>query len=41
MAVQVVLEKLLIEYQKIEIGRLTISKDLDPEQLKRLKEGLK
>ena len=41
MAVQAVLEKLEIDYQAIEIGKVTLSKDLDPEQQKRLNEALK
>ena len=41
MAVQVVLEKLEIDYQAIEIGKVTLSKDLDSAQQKRLNEALK
>ena len=41
MAVQVVLEKLEIDYQEIEIGKVAISKELEPEQQKRLNEALK
>ena len=40
MAVQVVLEKLNIDYQEIEIGRVTLSKELNSEQQKRLNEAL-
>ena len=41
MAVQVVLEKLEINYQEIEMGKVKLSKELYPEQQKRLKEALK
>ena len=41
MAVQVVLETLEIDYKEIEIGKVTLSKELDPEQQKRLNEALK
>ena len=40
MAVQVVLEKLEIDYKEIEIGKVTLSKQLDSEQQKRLNEAL-
>ena len=40
MAVQVVLEKLNIDYQEIEIGKVTVSKELDSELQKRLNEAL-
>ena len=40
MAVQVVLEKLEIDYQEIEIGKVRLSKELDPEQQKKLNEAL-
>ena len=40
MAVQVVLEKLNIDYREIEIGKVTLSKQLDSEQQKRLNEAL-
>lgn len=40
MAVQVVLEKLEMDFQKIEIGKVTLSKEPDAEQLKRLNEAL-
>ena len=39
MAVQVVLEKLEIDYKEIEIGKVTLSKELDPEQQKKLNEA--
>ena len=38
MAVQVVLERLEMDFQKIEIGKVTLSKEPDGEQLKRLNE---
>ena len=41
MAVQAVLEKLKIDYALIEIGKVTLSKDLAPEQLKELNNALK
>ena len=41
MAVQVVLEQLGIDYQQIEIGKVTLSKALGPEQQKNLNEALK
>lgn len=40
MAVQVVLEKLEIDYKEIEIGKVTLSKELDPEKQKKLNEAL-
>jgi AraC family transcriptional regulator len=41
MAVKVVLEKLEIDYQEIELGKVTISKELDTEQKKKLNDALK